>query len=345
MASNSPAPVGPVPFLDTEKDDHQVGSDVPPFPLPDDHEHEVVVVSELPSKLLAGIPQISLRRYQGFWLPESWVPAAVSIQRRFKPRPDDVIISSLPKCGTTWLVALAFATMARHAYPPSGADHPLLRLNPHQCIPFLEGVFLGGRGREERLEALPSPRLVNTHMPHAMIACCSRVVYICREPKDMVVSMWHYLRTVHPQLSLQDTLDSVCGGASRCGPFWDHALGYWRASVATPDRVLFLRYEELLRDPAGNVRRLAQFVGQPFSPAEEEAGVLGDVVRLCSLDNLRSLEVNKTGIVGPLLKTPRKALFRKGVVGDWVNHMTPEMARLMDDVVAHKLRDTGLHFK
>uniref|UniRef100_A0ACD5VD03 Uncharacterized protein n=1 Tax=Avena sativa TaxID=4498 RepID=A0ACD5VD03_AVESA len=335
MATNSAAPVvGPIPFLDTEKDAHG-------------HRQ----VSELPSKLLAGIQQISLRRYQGFWLPESWVPAAVSIQHRFKPRPDDVIISSLPKCGTTWLVALAFATMARHAYPPSAADHPLLCLNPHQCIAFLEGVFLGGPAREERLEALPSPRLVNTHMPHALLPqslvdCGSRVVYICREPKDMVVSMWHYLRTVHPELSLQDTLDSVCDGASRCGPFWDHALGYWRASTASPDsRVLFLRYEELLRDPASNVKRLAQFVGQPFSPAEEEAGVLADVVRLCSLDNLRSLDVNKTGIVGPLLKTPRKALFRKGVAGDWVNHMTPEMARRMDDVVADKLGHTGLDFQ
>jgi hypothetical protein len=36
--------------------------------------------------------------------------------------------------------------------------------------------------------------------------------------------------------------------------------------------------------------------------------------------------------------------FRKGEVGDWASHMTPDMARRLDAVVEEKLRGSGLSF-
>lgn len=336
---------GPVPFKDFEDD---VLHQVPERTSPEDHD---ALVSSLPSTVLPGVQLFKLRLYQGFWLHERLVPGAVALQQRFEPRPDDVVVASMPKCGTTWLIALTFAAMARRAYPPAGADHPLLRLNPHHVAPFMDLFF--AQGREAVLDALPSPRLMFTHMPLAMLPRAvppasgaggggCRVVYICREPKDMAVSLWHFRRVLCPELSFADTFESFCAGRSS-GPFWDHILGYWRASAATPDNVLFLRYEELLRDPADNVRKLARFVGLPFSDAEEEAGVVHAIVELCNLDNMRSLEANKSGHL-PYINFPNKSLFRKGVAGDWVNHMTPEMARRMDDIVAEKFRGTGLTF-
>ena len=226
---DSSVQVGPVPFKDVEDD----GDMVTALPERPSEEH-VGLVSALPCCTIA---DMKLRCYQGFWLREGLVPAAAALQRRFEPRPSDVIVASLPKCGTTWLVALAFATLARRAYPPGAADHPLRRLNPHQCLPFLEGLFAGGR--EGKLDAL---------------------------------------------------------------------------------------------------------VGLPFSAAEEEGGVVGGIVELCSLDSLRGMEANKAGYVDPRIKFPREALFRKGVADDWKSHMTPEMARRMDGVAADKLRATGLAF-
>lgn len=340
-SSDSAAPSGPIPFTDV--DDGSVPEHTPKEEFGD-------LVAALPRRQQS---ILELRLYQGFWLPEHWVPGTIVFQRRFVPRHDDVILASYPKCGTTWLKALAFATAARGAYPPAcGAGHPLRRLNPHDCIPFIDEIFAGGE--DAKLDALPSPRLMNTHLPYTLLPApvvvtggggC-RVAYVCRDPKDMVVSLWHFLRRSNPGLSFDETFESVCDGAVVAGPVWDHVLSYWRASVASPGRVLFLKYEDLLRDPGGNVRRLAEFMGRPFSAAEEANGDVAAVVELCSFDKMKGLEVNRpgSGTAGRYRPMPRDAFFRKGVAGDWANHMTPQMAARLDEIVRDKLQGTGLAF-
>jgi hypothetical protein len=68
-----------------------------------------------------------------------------------------------------------------------------------------------------------------------------------------------------------------------------------------------------------------------------------DIVKLCSIETMRGLRANTTGASG-LFKFPHESFFRKGVAGDWANHMTPEMARRLDDIIEEKLRGSGLTF-
>ncbi|CAN6199749.1 unnamed protein product [Urochloa humidicola] len=336
-AANTEVTSGPIPFKDV--DDGSVPEHTPKDEFGD-------LVAALPRRQQS---ILELRLYQGFWLPEHWVPGTIVFQRRFSPRPDDVVLASYPKCGTTWLKALAFAAAARAAYPPASPRHPLRLLNPHDCVPFVDEIFASGE--HAKLDALPSPRLMNTHLPYTLLPIpvtnggC-RVVYVCRDPKDMVVSLWHFLRRAEPALSFAETFESVCDGTVAAGPVWDHVLSYWHASVARPDRVLFLKYEDLLRDAVAGVRRLAEFMGRPFSPAEEAAGDVAAVVELCSFEEMKGLEVNKPGggTAGRYQAMPRDAFFRKGVAGDWANHMTPEMAARLDGIVREKLQGTGLAF-
>ncbi|KAK3230737.1 hypothetical protein Dsin_002618 [Dipteronia sinensis] len=102
--------------------------------------------------------------------------------------------------------------------------------------------------------------------------------------------MWLFSNKMRPKeeppLSLEEAFEMFCEGVSNHGPFWDHVLGYWKASLESPDKILFLKYEELKRGPTVCVKKMAQFLGQPFSAEEENQGVVDEIVRMCSFDNL-----------------------------------------------------------
>ncbi|VAI56418.1 unnamed protein product [Triticum turgidum subsp. durum] len=96
----------------------------------------------------------------------------------------------------------------------------------------------------------------------------------------------------------------------------------------------------MLRDPVSNVKKLAEFMGCAFSSEEEAAGVVQTIVELCSFRSLKNMEVNKSGSQGPAAHES----FRKGVVGDWSNHMTPTMAERLDKIVEDALQGSGFSF-
>ena len=106
--------------------------------------------------------------------------------------------------------------------------------------------------------------------------------------------------------------------------------------------MLFLRYEDMLGDTMGNLKKLAAFMGCAFSEEEEEAGVVEQIVELCSLASLKGMDVNKNG--STVLAFRNEAFFRKGQVGDWKNYMTLDMAARLDKIVEEATRGSGLTF-
>ncbi|KAJ3695288.1 hypothetical protein LUZ60_000665 [Juncus effusus] len=98
-------------------------------------------------------------------------------------------------------------------------------------------------------------------------------------------------------------------------------------------------------EPKKHVKRLAEFIGRAFSEAEEEQGVIEQIIELCSLQKLKNLEVNKTTWSPPGFNdkhASRTAFFRKGMAGDFKNHMTSKMAQTLDDVNDEKFKESGL---
>ncbi|TVU10368.1 hypothetical protein EJB05_43893, partial [Eragrostis curvula] len=313
------------------------------------------IVPSLPLEIRC--PPFPLRQYCGFWLSEVTLKRGLpAMCACFEPRPTDVFLASFPKSGTTWLKALSFATLNRVKYPPLDSDHPLRNHNPHDCVRSIEVEFSlvnDINSLREEFEVLASPRIFSTHVPYSLLPDRfkeeSRIVYICRDPKDAMVSSWFFTKKAAPAVGVdaqshtfQEALELFCEGRSMAGPQWKHALQYWEESVRSPNKVLFLRYEEMLLDPKSNLKKLANFMGCGFTQEEDEKGVTDAIVELCSLNKLKKMEVNKDG--SNKVNVRNESYFRNGVAGDWRNHMTPEMAMRLDKIVEDALQGSGFTF-
>ncbi|KAK0596890.1 hypothetical protein LWI29_019915 [Acer saccharum] len=172
---------------------------------------------------------------------------------------------------------------------------------------------------------------------------------MCRNPFDQFISHWKFLQNIAQEqnvqpISFEEAFELFCKGIHSFGPSSEHVLGYWKASLDNPRKILFFKYEDVKEDTSFHVNKLADFLGCPFSDVEKSRGVIEEIVKLCSFDNMKHLEVNKTGrIRGSGAKNSN--FFRKGKVGDWTNYFTPSMSERMNKLMEEKFSGSDLTFK
>ena len=304
------------------------------------------VFDELPRQNFMGVAD--LYQWQGFWYLLPHLKAVLLAQTSFKARSDDILLASSMKTGTTWLKALIPSIMNYNN--THGDDDPLLKNHPNELILSLEvQVFCENytANNKYNISEAHSPRLFSTHVPPAMLpdsvkaspGC--KIVYITRDPKDAFVSLWHFVNTMRKQeegpFPIDEAFESYCNGVHPFGPFHDHVMGYSEESLKRPEKILFLKYEEMKSDPKGQVKKLASFLGRPFEKDED----VEKIVRRCSLERLKNLEVNKGG-VEEWVGIPKSSYFRRGVVGDWKNSLSFEMKKRLDEITNMKLKGSGL---
>ncbi|KAL8261710.1 hypothetical protein R6Q59_025759 [Mikania micrantha] len=288
--------------------------------------------------------RIILYKYQGAWKIKGFHERIILAEQNFKAQPDDVFLCSFPKTGTTWLKSLAFTIATREKFDASSS--PLLTTFPHECVPYLEMDF--GLPKHGPRIPLMGTHLPYNYLPKSVLSSDCKMVYVYRDPKDVVVSYYYFALSVY-QVPVEDApfeeaFDEFCEGITGSGSYWDHILGYWQASHDNGRKILFLKYEDIKQNTAGSVKRLAEFMGYPFSIVEEKAGVIENIIKLCSFENLSNLEVNKSGSSRPIpsVTIENRSLFRKGKVGDSKHYLTEEMKEKIDKLMDEKLGHTGL---
>lgn len=305
----------------------------------------------LPKEIWFGFP---MRLYQGFWCPEITLESLIAFQTYFQAYDSDIILASLPKTGTTWLKSLIFTIVNRKKYCRQFFQFLFRSTNPHELILYLEMiVFKQITGVQPNLSEIPLPRLFATHVPYpslpdSMKTSKSRIVYVCRNPLDTFISLWHFFLLFEIDKSnkvdmamMEEYLSKYCMGVCPSGPYEDHVLGYWKESKQNPQKVLFLEYEGLKKEPKAHLKKLAEFLGCPFTEEEEKGNVIDEIIELCSLKSLKDMEINKRGKFYPMVEN--KAFFRTGEVGGWTKYLTAQMAKQFDQML-EKLEKAGFSF-
>ncbi|KAI8001124.1 Cytosolic sulfotransferase 15 [Camellia lanceoleosa] len=192
---------------------------------------------------------------------------------------NNIIVASFPKTGSTWVKALVASIMLRHDNDGGGGDgkdedtdDPLRYNHPNDLVPSLEFQVCNQKNVNFDMPNTASnttTRLFRTHiaylqLPESIKSSGCRIVYITRAPKDLFVSMWHFINTKRSSekdpFPFDEAFESFCNGVYAFGPFHEHVLEYWNESLKSPQKVLFLKYEDLKRDPRGEVKKLASFL-------------------------------------------------------------------------------------
>ena len=129
------------------------------------------------------------------------VPRSVTLSRSFMTnmerlmtipiRPSDVWVVTPPKCGTMWLKEMTWLIM--NEADLDGMDIPLLQRSPFIDFPMIVNMKeeLVEKAFDD-LENMPSPRLINTHLPFDLLppnlVNVCKFIFCCRKITDAAVS-------------------------------------------------------------------------------------------------------------------------------------------------------------
>ncbi|XP_060137564.1 sulfotransferase 1B1-like [Zootoca vivipara] len=293
------------------------------------HEHKEVF-RRFPLELVHGIPLMEP-------IAQQWAPI-----ENFQARPDDLLLSTYPKAGTTWIQEIVDLVL-------NGGDVEKARRAPvYVRIPFLEicspppvpsGVSI--------LVDTPSPRVIKTHLPFQLVPKSfwkkkCKVIYVARNAKDNLVSYFFFdqMNVTQPDPGPWDGyVKKFMEGKVPWGSWYDHVRCYW--DEKGNHRILYLFYEDMKEDLAREVRRVKDFLEVELS---EDA--LQKIVHHASFQTMKKNPMTNYETVPNVIFDKTKGNFmRKGEVGDWKNYFTVAQWEEFDADYRRKMEGTTLRFR
>lgn len=201
--------------------------------------------------------------------------------RRWKDvtfRDGDIVISTPPKCGTTWTQGIVASLLWPAGDAPDDRPWVDLRLAP------IEELLAS-------LDALEHRRFIKSHAPLDALPIGGGVRYLVvyRNPADALVSWGNHRAKMQPfVMNLANTAAAGDGLAPLPETFngdYDELFEEWSTYWSPPrhlasswdlrheENVRFLHYADLHRDLATQMRRIAAFLEIPIDEAAFEAQV------------------------------------------------------------------------
>ncbi|KAM6155953.1 sulfotransferase 1A1 [Rhynchocyon petersi] len=255
--------------------------------------------------------------------------------------PDDLLISTYPKSGTTWVSEILDMIYQ------DGDLEKCRRAPIFMRVPFLEFKAPGIPTGVEALKCIPAPRLLKTHLPLALLPQALldqkvKIIYVARNAKDVAVSYYHFynMAKVHPDPGTWDSfLEKFMAGEVSYGSWYQHVQEWWELSHTHP--VLYLFYEDMKEDPKREIQKILKFVGRSL-PEE----TVDKIVQQTSFKEMKKNPMaNYSTVPQDLMDHNVSAFMRKGITGDWKSTFTVAQNERFDAHYAEKMAGSNLSFR
>ena len=248
-------------------------------------------------------------------------------------RPDDVIVVTPPKCGTTWMqtiVALLFS------------GDPEVETELSVKMPWVDVRLREMEEVAERLEAMRERRSMKSHTPMDGLPLETRAQYICvfRHPLDAHFSYRKHVRNLpiswfdhwYPEvdeegIAFRRFMDGGAEGFDTDAMPLAHILRHYEAAKALAGRpnVTLFHYADMTRDLAGTFDRLAALLGISHSDK-----TMARLVQAATFDNMKENAERFAPSGGKGFFKSDSAFFHSGTSGKWHGRLTDEQLAAYD---------------
>lgn len=239
----------------------------------------------------------------------------------FRPRPSDVLITTAPKAGTTWMQQILHQLRSGgdESFRSIFDEVPWLEFpRPKQTAPEVLAAY----------EGMPDPRIFKTHCTFEQTPGIGtvKVVLSSRDPRDCCVSYYHHVLgltdEVQQELGTQApaTFDEVFERWLNFGAWFRNVRSWW--PHRNDEWLLWLRYEDMKRDLPGAVDQILEFLGWRLSAEQKQK-----VLRYSSFEWMRAHSDRFTTMSGRSQPHFKAGTFiRKGEVGDHQSLLSPDQS-------------------
>lgn len=243
----------------------------------------------------------------------------------FVARPSDVLITTAPKAGTTWMQQILHQLR-------TGGDSDFFSID--EVVPWLEFPRVGKtwQQRLKHFESLPVPRVFKTHCtyPQTPGEGIAKMILTFRDPRDCCVSYYHHLCDMTDEGCERDGIVKPTS-IEQTVEFWlESKIWYRNVQSWWPhlddSNVLLLRYTDLKQDLASVMQRILDFLGWTLNEAQWPS-----VLRYCSFEWMQANAVRfmRQGHDTPMFKPG--GFIRKGIVGDGKVELSASQAQRIVD--------------
>ncbi|KAF4531661.1 hypothetical protein B566_EDAN016962 [Ephemera danica] len=273
----------------------------------------------------------------------------------FNLRPDDVWIVTFPRSGTTWTQEILYLLNTDLDFKTASNTHlslrfPQLELSAFFSDPLIEKMRKQIKGQQQMeahldqiltnathtLNETKNKRFIKTHIPFsllppALLDTC-KVVYVCRHPKDVAVSYFHFcctFVTFQYQGDFATFWNQFENNTCRFGPYWEHLREAWEQR--NHPNMLFLFYEDTIKDTKSTIRKISAHFGKQMT--DEQVQQIADHVHI----DCFKMNTNVNYAEMPFAKVNKGDIIRKGKSEGWHDYFTPELNARADKWIAENI--------